>query len=139
MIESGPKIEERRVTRVTRVSVRHCSEDLLKINHADGFELNGVGVVQMRACKWIEVEILWSSGMLTRLSLRSLSLVLDLTMKKGVGLPCTNWSGVGAALLMSPRQGETSQYEGICLAWQAGSQENVHVRPPHGARRCVNE
>ena len=31
---------------------------LLKINHADGFELNGVGALQMRACKWIEVEIL---------------------------------------------------------------------------------
>ena len=48
----------------------------------------------------------------TRLSLGSLSLVLDLTMKKGVGLPCTNWSGAGAALLMSPRQGETSQHKG---------------------------
>ena len=47
----------------------------------------------------------------TRLSLGSLSLVLDLTMKKGVGLPCTNWSGAGAAFLMSPRQGETSQYK----------------------------
>ena len=47
----------------------------------------------------------------TRLSLGSLSLVLDLTMKNGVGLPCINWSGAGAALLMSPRQGETSQYE----------------------------
>ena len=80
-----------------------------------------------------------SSGMPTRLSLGSLSLVLDLTMKKGVGLPCTNWSGAGAALLMSPRQGETSQYETICVACQAGSQENVHVRPPHGSRRCVNE
>ena len=52
----------------------------------------------------------------TRLSLGSLSLVLDLTMKKGVGLPCTNWSGAGAAFLMSSRQGETSQYEGICVA-----------------------
>ena len=52
----------------------------------------------------------------TRLSSGSLSLVLDLTMKKGVGLPCTNWSGAGAALLMSPRQGETSQYEVICVA-----------------------
>ena len=60
---------------------------LLKINHADGFKLNGVGALQTRACKWIEVEILWSSGMPTRLSLGSLSLVLDLTMKKGVGLP----------------------------------------------------
>ena len=48
----------------------------------------------------------------TRLSLGSLSLVLDLTMKKGVGLPCINWSGAGAALLMSPRQGETSQHKG---------------------------
>ena len=49
----------------------------------------------------------------TRLSLESLSLVLDLTMKKGVGLLCTNWSGAGAPLLMSPRQGETSQHRGI--------------------------
>ena len=47
----------------------------------------------------------------TRLSFGSLSLVLDLTMKKGVGLPCTNWSGAGAVLLMSPRQGEINQYE----------------------------
>ena len=30
--------------------------------------------------------------------------------EEGVGLPCTNWSGAGAALLMSPRQGETSQH-----------------------------
>ena len=51
--------------------------------------------------------------MSTRLSLRSLSLVLDLTMKKGVDLPCTNWSGARAALLMSLRQGETSQHKGI--------------------------
>ena len=48
----------------------------------------------------------------TRLSLGSLSLVLDLTMKNGVGLPCTNWSGIGAALLMSLRQGETNQHKG---------------------------
>ena len=48
----------------------------------------------------------------TWLSLGSLSLVLDLTMKKDVGLPCTNWSGAGAALLMSLRQGETSQHKG---------------------------
>ena len=48
----------------------------------------------------------------TRLSLGSLSMVLDLTMKKGVCLPCTNWSGAGAALLMTPRQGETSQHKG---------------------------
>ena len=102
-------------------------------------ELNGVGVLHRRVCKWIGVKILWSSGMPTRLSLGSLSLVLDLTMKKGVGLPCTNWSGAGAALLMSPRQGETSQYEGICVAWQAGSEENVYVRPPHGPHRCVKE
>ena len=25
------------------------------------------------------------------------------SMKKGVGLPCTNWSGAGVAPLMSPR------------------------------------
>ena len=112
---------------------------LLKINHVGGFKLNGVGALQTRACKWMEVEILWSSGMPTWLSLGSLSLVLDLTMKKGVSLPCTNWSGARAALLMSPRQGETSQYEAICVACQAGSQENVHVRPPHGPRRCMIE
>ena len=75
----------------------------------------------------------------TRLSLGSLSLVLDLTMKKGVGLPCTNWSGAGAALLMSPRQGETSQYEAICVACQARSQFSGYMRSPHGPRRCVNE
>ena len=75
----------------------------------------------------------------TRLSLGSLSLVLDLTMKKGVGLSCTNWSGAGVALPMSPRQGETSQHESISVAWQAGSQENVYVRPSHGPRRCMNE
>ena len=46
----------------------------------------------------------------TRLSLGSLSLVLDLTMKKGVGLPYTNWSEAEAAFLMSLRQGETSQH-----------------------------
>ena len=48
-----------------------------------------------------------------RLSLGSLSLVLDMTMKKSVGLPCKNWSGAEAALLMSPRQDETSQHKGI--------------------------
>ena len=48
----------------------------------------------------------------TRLNLGSLSLVLDLTMKKGVGLPCANWSEAGVAFLMSPRQGETSQHKG---------------------------
>ena len=75
----------------------------------------------------------------TQLSLGSLSLVLDLTMKKGVGLPCTNWSRAGAALLMSPRQGETSKYEGNCVAWQAESQESVYVRPSYEPRCCVNE
>ena len=75
----------------------------------------------------------------TRLSLGSLSLVLDLPMKKGVGLPCTNWSGAGAALPMSPRQGETSQYEVKCVACQAGSQFSGYMRPPHGPRCCVNE
>ena len=34
-------------------------------------------------------------------------------MKKGVGLPCTNWSGARVALLMSLRQGETSQHKDI--------------------------
>ena len=33
-------------------------------------------------------------------------------MKKGVGLPYTNWSGGGAALLMSLRSDETNQHKG---------------------------
>ena len=33
----------------------------------------------------------------------SLSLVEDLTMKKGVSLPCANWSEAGTTFLMSPR------------------------------------
>ena len=57
--------------------------------------------------------LLRSLDMPTQLSLGSLSLVWNLTMKKGIGLPCTNWSGVGVALLMSPRQGKTSQHKGI--------------------------
>ena len=44
----------------------------------------------------------------TRLSAGSLSLVLDLTVKKGFGQPYSNWSGAEAALLMSLKQGETS-------------------------------
>ena len=33
----------------------------------------------------------------------SLSLVWDLTMKKGLGLPYANWSEAGSVFLMSPR------------------------------------
>ena len=54
------------------------------------------------------VKLLRSSGKPTQLSLGRLLLVLDLTMKKGVGLPCTNWSGARVALLLSSRKGETS-------------------------------
>ena len=43
-------------------------------------------------------------------SMGSLSLVEDLTMKKCVGLPCPNWSKARTAFLMSPRQDETSQH-----------------------------
>ena len=43
----------------------------------------------------------------------SLSLVWDLIMKKGVGLPYINWSRAEAALLMTPRQGKTSQHRGM--------------------------
>ena len=42
-----------------------------------------------------------------------LVIVWDLTIKKGVGLPCTNWLKVGVALLMSSRPGETSQHRGM--------------------------
>ena len=37
----------------------------------------------------------------------------ELDYEEGCWLPCTNWSGVGAALLMSPRQGETSRHRGM--------------------------
>ena len=40
------------------MSVRDRSEDLLKIKHTDGFELNGVRALQTRACKGMEVKIL---------------------------------------------------------------------------------
>ena len=49
-----------------------------------------------------------SSGMSIRLSLVNLSLICDLILKKGIGLPCINWSGVKAALLMNSKQGETN-------------------------------
>ena len=45
----------------------------------------------------------------TRLNVGSLSLVVDLTVKKGLGHPYTNWSGTEAVPLMSPRQGKTSR------------------------------
>ena len=74
----------------------------------------GMVVALQKVCaSGSKVKLLRSSGMPTQLSLGSLSLVLDLTIKKGVGLPCTNWSGAGATLLMSPRQGETSQHRGM--------------------------
>ena len=56
--------------------------------------------------------LLQSYSMSTRLSLGSLSLVWDLTMKNDISLPYTNWLGVGVILLMSSKQGETSQYRG---------------------------
>ena len=75
----------------------------------------------------------------TRLSLGSLSLVLDLTVKKGVGLPCTNWSGAGAALLMSQGRTKPVSIKVRFVEWKTGSQESVYVRPPHGPRLCENE
>ncbi|MCE5167432.1 hypothetical protein HAX54_001867, partial [Datura stramonium] len=35
--------------------------------------------------------------------------VIEWFQKKGLGHPYTNWSGIGAVLLISPRQGETSR------------------------------
>ena len=49
---------ERGVSRSYCVSVRDRSEDSLKINHANGFKLNGVGALQTRACRGMGVEIL---------------------------------------------------------------------------------
>ena len=46
------------------------------------------------------------------LILESLLVVWDLTMKKGIDIPCTNWSRARIALLMSLRQGETNRHRG---------------------------
>ena len=76
---------------------------------ANKFEWNGKSAPEVHASRsWL--KLFWSLGMSTRLSLMSLSIVWVLTMKKGVGLSCTKWSGIGVALLMSSRQGETSQH-----------------------------
>ena len=67
----------------------------------------------------------------------SLSLVEDLTMEKGVGLPYSNWSEAGAAFLKSPRQGEISQH-GV-LRWRCGRlgpSTGCREGPPHGPCRC---
>ena len=67
---------------------------------------------RVRASVWCVHDPGWKYpfelGRSTRLSLGHLSLIVDLTLKKGLGHPCTNWSGTGAVPLMSPRQGETS-------------------------------
>ena len=47
-----------RMSQTYCASVRDRSEDLLKIRHTDGFKLNGVGALQTRACRGMEVEIL---------------------------------------------------------------------------------
>ena len=52
------------------------------------------------------MKLFQSSDRSTRLNLRNLLLVWDLTMKKSFDR--TNWLGAGAALLMSPRQGKTN-------------------------------
>ena len=47
-----------RMSRTYCVSIRDRSEDLLKIKYTNGFKLNGVGALQTRACRGMEVEIL---------------------------------------------------------------------------------
>ena len=44
-----------RLSRTYCVSVRDRSEYLLNIKHTDGFELNGVGALQTRACRGMGV------------------------------------------------------------------------------------
>ena len=46
------------MSRTYCVSVCDRSEDFLKIKHTDGFKLNGVGALQTKACRGMEVEIL---------------------------------------------------------------------------------
>ena len=57
--------------------------------------------------------LLQSSGRPTQLSLGSLSLVKDLTMKRSLVISYTNWSGASVIPLMSPWQDETNQHSGM--------------------------
>ena len=76
----------------------------MKIKRVDGFERNGESALEVHASgSWF--KHLRSSSMPTRLSLGSLSLVWDLTMKKGVSLPYTNWSRAEVAFLDEPETG----------------------------------
>ena len=54
-------------------------------------------------CKWIVVEASLEFRHADPVKFGEFVASLGFTLKKGVGLPCTNWSRVGAVLLMSPR------------------------------------
>ena len=87
-----------------------------------------------------KVKLLRSLSMPTQLSLGSLSLVLNLTIKKSVDLPYTNWLGAGTALPMSSRQSETSLHRGIkCDVAGWNSRKCLCETVAWAARHCVNE
>ena len=76
------------------------------------------------------VKLIQSSSRLTLLCLGSLLLIFDLTTKKGFGRHYTNWSGTRATLLMSLRQGETSQHRALELWCGRLGPDGVWLRPP---------
>ena len=71
---------------------------------------NGESASEARA-SGLWLKLLRSLDMSTQLNLGSLSLVWDLTMKKGVGLPCTNLSGAGVVVKTSQHRGMKSGVE----------------------------
>lgn len=72
-----------------------------------------MGIAPGKGCVCDVGMLLQSSGRPTQLSLGSLSLVKDLTMKRSLVISYTNWSRARVIPLMSPWQDETSQHSGI--------------------------
>ncbi|KAL6227209.1 hypothetical protein ACLB2K_001168 [Fragaria x ananassa] len=109
----GEADEDFRLRRFTQLCRDHTVTSRFRECHCGRHWLSSC--MDMRGCAprsrsvGAYVQSLWSSGRPTRLSLGSLSLVEDLTLKRGLGHPYTNWSGSGADPLTSPRQGETSR------------------------------
>ena len=72
-----------------------------------------MGIAPGKRCVCDIGILLQSSSRPTWLSLGSLSLVKDLTMKRSLAISYTNWSRARDDSLMSPWQDETSQHNGI--------------------------
>lgn len=97
-----------------------------------------MGITLGKGCVCDVRMLLQSSGRPTQLSLGSLSLVKDLTMKRSLVISYTNWSGASVIPLMSPWQDETSQHSGIEMRGvQADPLWFLPMGLPHGPCRCV--